>query len=69
MINNKVWKIEKYEGVFSDEQIITLIKSGKLTGEDALSSKDIKGYIKIKASIYEYYLDKSNKEDNKDETI
>ena len=41
MISNKVWKIEKYEGVFSDEQIITLIKSGKLTGEDALGSKYI----------------------------
>lgn len=58
MISNKVWKIEKYEGVFSDEQIITLIKSGKLTGDDALGSKDIKGYIKIKDSIYAYYLDK-----------
>lgn len=58
MINNKVWKIEGYEGSFSDEQIIALIKSGKLTGEDSLTSKDIKGYIKIKDSIYEYYLGK-----------
>lgn len=58
MISNKVWKIEKYEGTFSDQQIIDLIKSGKLTGEDALGSKDIKGYIKIKDSIYAYYLDK-----------
>ena len=58
MINSKVWKIEKYEGTFSDEQIIALIKSGKLTGEDRLGSKDLKGYIKIKDSIYEYYLDK-----------
>ena len=58
MSKAKVWKIEKYEGSFTDEQIISLIKSGKLTGEDALGSKDIKGYIKIKDSIYECYLRK-----------
>jgi len=58
MLNSKVWKIKDYEGTFTDEQIISLIRSGKLTGEDALGSKDIKGYIKIKDSIYEYYLEK-----------
>lgn len=58
MRNSKVWKIKDYEGSFTDEQIISLIKSGKLTGEDCLTSKDIKGYIKIKDSIYEYYLKK-----------
>lgn len=56
----KVWKIKGYEGSFTDEQIVTLIRSGKLTGDDALSSKDIKGYIKIKDSIYEYYLNKES---------
>ena len=58
MISNKVWKIKGYEGSFTDEQIVTLIKSGKLKGDDALTCKDMKGYIKIKNSIYEYYLDK-----------
>lgn len=58
MINSKIWKIKGYEGTFTDEQIIVLIRQGKLNGNDALSSKDIKGYIKIKDSIYEYYLDK-----------
>lgn len=58
MRNSKVWKIKDYEGSFTDEQIISLIKSGKLTGDDCLTSKDIKGFIKIKDSIYEYYLKK-----------
>lgn len=58
MKNSKVWKIKDYEGSFTDEQIISLIKSGKLTGDDSLTSKDIKGFIKIKDSIYEYYLKK-----------
>ena len=56
MANNKVWKIKGYEGSFTDLQIITLIKDGRLKGEDSLSSKDIKEYIKIKDSIYQYYL-------------
>lgn len=57
---NKVWKIKGYEGSFTDEEIIALIKSGKLTGEDALSSRDIKTPIMIKDSIYQYYLKKEN---------
>ena len=61
MMNNKVWKIKGYEGSFTDNQIVTLIKSGQLTGDDSLTSKDIKSYIKIKDSIYEYYLRKGKK--------
>lgn len=61
MMNSKVWKIKGYEGTFTDKQIVTLIKNGQLTGNDALSSKDIKGYIKIKDSIYECYLGKESK--------
>lgn len=57
---NKIWKIKGYEGTFSDEQIIALIKSGKLTPEDSLSSKDIKTPIMIKDSIYQYYLKKED---------
>ena len=61
MMNNKIWKIKGYEGSFTDNQIVSLIKSGKLFPDDSLSSKDIKGYIKIKDSIYEYYLKKGKK--------
>lgn len=57
---NKIWKIKGYEGSFTDEEIIYLIKEGKLSGEDCLSSKDIKEYIMIKDSIYQYYLKKED---------
>lgn len=57
---NKIWKIKGYEGTFTDEQIITLIQSGKLKGEDYLSSKELKTYIMIKDSIYQYYLKKED---------
>ena len=57
---NKIWKIKGYEGTYTDEQIITLIKSGKLKGNDSLSSREIKTYIMIKDSIYQYYLKKED---------
>lgn len=65
MSKNKVWKIKGYEGSFTDEQIISLIKSNRINGDDSLCGKDMKIYIKIKDSIYEYYL----KKDKKNETI
>lgn len=55
-MSNKVFKIKGYEGVFTDEQIITLIKQGRIKADDYLSSKDLKGWIKVKDSIYQYYL-------------
>lgn len=56
MKKNKVWKIKGYEGSFTDEEIVSLIKSKRITGDDSLCGKDMKGYVKIKDSIYEYYL-------------
>lgn len=64
MMNNKVWKIKGYEGSFTDEQIVYLIINKKISGEDALTCKEMKGYIKIKDSIYEYYLRKASNNEN-----
>ena len=58
---NKIWQIKGYEGTFTDEQIVELIKSGRLTKEDALTSKDIKQWIKIEDSIYQFYLKEEQK--------
>ena len=57
-MQSKIWKIKGYEGSFTDEQIVYLIKNGKLNGEDCLTSKDIKTPIMIKDSIYQYFLKK-----------
>ena len=64
-MSNKVFKIKGYEGFFTDEQIISLIRQGKIKPDDYLSSKDLKGWIKVKDSIYQYYI----KEDVLNETI
>jgi len=64
MGKNKIWKIKSYEGSFTDDEIVDLIKSGQLKGEDALSSRDMKKWVKIKDSIYQFYL-----EDKENETL
>ncbi|MBQ2582419.1 MAG: hypothetical protein II577_00770 [Erysipelotrichaceae bacterium] len=64
MGKNKIWKIKGYEGTFTDEEVIERIRSGQLKGDDALSSRDMKKWVKLKDSIYQFYL-----EDEENETI
>ena len=64
MRKNKVWKVKGFEGVFTDEEIIKLIKSGELKPDYSLTTREMKKWVKLKQSIYQYYL-----EDVKDETI
>lgn len=61
MIKTKIWKVKGFQGTFTDEEIITLIKSGELKPEYSLTTKEMKKWIKLKDSIYQYYLeDKEN---------
>ena len=61
MIKSKIWKVKGFQGTFTDEEIITLIKSGELKPEYSLTTKEMKKWIKLKDSIYQYYLeDKEN---------
>ena len=64
MGKNKIWKIKSYEGSFTDEEVVEMIKNGQLKGEDALSSRDMKKWVKIEDSIYQFYL-----EDKENETL
>ena len=64
MGKNKIWKIKSYEDSFTDEEVVEMIKNGQLKGEDALSSRDMKKWVKIEDSIYQFYL-----EDKENETI
>ena len=64
MGKNKIWKIKGYEGTFTDEDLIEMIKQGQLKADDALSSRDMKIWVKLKESIYQFYL-----EDEENETI
>lgn len=58
---NKVWKIEDCKGLFTDNELIEMIKAHKITGNTRLSCKEIKEWIKLEDSIYSYYLPQEDK--------
>ena len=62
MIRNKIWKIQGFDGVFTDEEIISLIKRGEIKPDYALSTREMKKWVKVKDSIYQYYLEDINNE-------
>ena len=57
MNKNKVWKIRGLDTSFSDEELIDLIKQGKIKKEAFVSSKDMKIWISLKDSIYQFYFE------------
>ena len=61
MTKNKIWKIKGFEGTFSDEDLIALIREGQVKPEFLLKSKDMKKYIALKDSIYQYYMEDKKK--------
>lgn len=64
MKKNKVWRIKGFEGIFSDEELISLIESKQVNKDFSITTREMKTWVKLKDSIYQYYL----KEDE-DETI
>lgn len=62
---NKIWKIKGREELLSDEELIHLIKKGKIDKNAAVATKDMKHHIKLCNSIYQFYFKKGVK----DETI
>ncbi|MDO4198514.1 MAG: DUF4339 domain-containing protein [Erysipelotrichaceae bacterium] len=61
----KIWKIKGYEGSFSDDELIALIRNGQVLGSFKITTKELKDWIKVKDSIYQFYI----KGDEEDETI
>ena len=56
MEKNKVWKLRKDGMMYTDEEIVAMISEGKLTGEDQLTCKEMKAWMRINESIYQFYL-------------
>lgn len=63
MMNKLLWKIKGREEKVSDEQLIEMIKQGLLTGDDYITNRDLKKYVSISDSIYEFYLKGGKDED------
>ena len=64
MSKNKIWKIRGLDNSFSDEELVELIRLGKIKKEAMVSSKDMKIWICLKDSIYQFYF-----EENAHETL
>lgn len=62
MKKSRVWKIKGYEGTFTDEELVSLIRNGQVKKDYQVTTKDMKKWIKIEDSIYEYYLRKETDE-------
>lgn len=53
---NKIWKIRGKDEKITDEELIKMIKEGRLSKDDYISNSDMKTYMKIEDTIYQYYL-------------
>ncbi|MBQ6559342.1 MAG: DUF4339 domain-containing protein [Erysipelotrichaceae bacterium] len=56
MKKNKIWKIKGYEGSFTDEELIGMISSGQVKKDFAITTKEMKKWVKVSDSIYQFYL-------------
>ena len=63
MKKNKVWKIKGYEGTFTDEELIGMISRGQVKKDFAITTKEMKKWVKVGNSIYQYYLKEEGHED------
>ncbi len=56
MEKNKIWKVRGKEERYTDEELIRAIKDGTVGPDEAVSTRDMKVWIKVKDSIYQFYL-------------
>ncbi len=55
---NKIWQIEGQpsENIYTDSELIAMIKNGQLDGEAILINASLNDKVKLKDTIYSYYL-------------
>ncbi|MBR3227167.1 MAG: DUF4339 domain-containing protein [Erysipelotrichaceae bacterium] len=53
---NKIWKIRGKEGKFTDEELIRMIKEGELSYDDYITTNEMKTWLRIRDTIYQFYL-------------
>jgi hypothetical protein len=63
MKKNKIWKIKGYEGTFTDEELIGMISNGQVKKDFAITTKEMKKWVRVGNSIYQFYLKEDGHED------
>lgn len=63
-MKQQIWKIRGVKERFSDEELVEMIKQGSLSGENYIVTNDMKEWVQVKESIYQFYL-----KENKNETL
>ena len=55
---NKIWQIEGQpsEIMYTDAELIAMIQNGQLDGETVLINASLNDKVKLKDTIYSYYL-------------
>ena len=55
-MSSKIWKVRGRDGKLTDEELIEMIKKGELSYDDHISTSEMKAWMKIKDTIYQFYL-------------
>lgn len=55
MAKDKIWKVKSNNNMYSDEELIELIKNHQINLEEEITTKEMKQWIKIIDSVYAYY--------------
>ena len=55
MAKDKIWKVKSNNNMYSDEELIELIKNHQINLDEEITTKEMKQWIKIIDSVYAYY--------------
>lgn len=55
MAKDKIWKVKSNNNMYSDEELIELIKNHQINLGEEITTKEMKQWIKIIDSVYAYY--------------
>lgn len=61
--NNKIWKVQNDNNTYSDEELVELIKNGKINSDTRITNKDLKKWLKVDETLYNYYLREEENEE------
>lgn len=62
MGKSKLWKIRGQDVTLSDGELIELIKQGKIKKSTMVTTKDMKTWVCLGDSIYQYYFKEDENE-------